>query len=254
MMFCRRRIYCAEIIANSKVVLCGGSEKCFDATKALIREICDIFPDAPYINIGGDEAGVALWAKCSECQRYMKENGITDEYELYSEYIERITKYVISLGKIPIVWEGFSAKGAKRIPKETIVIAWEAVNILPQELLDEGFKIINASWQPLYVVNNPHLRWGPDDIMNWNVYNWQHWAKKSTATLNPINIQPTENVMGAMLCSWQQTYEQEINYIMENLAALSERTWNEKRVCDDTGFRAKLNNVYNKTARVIQDR
>ncbi len=235
-------------------LLCAGSEVCFEAIKTLLREICELFPDAPYINIGGDEAGVALWAKCSECKKYMEEHGIADEHELYAEYLERVTKYVISLGKIPMVWEGFSAKEAERIPKETIVIAWEAVNILPEELLSAGFKIINTSWQPLYIVNNPHLRWGPDEIMNWNVYNWQHWAKKSKATLNPINIQPTERVMGAMMCSWQQTYEQEINYIMENLAALSERTWNEKRVCDNAEFKLKLHNVYNKTARIIQDR
>lgn len=235
-------------------LLCAGSKKCFDGVKALIKEICDMFPDSPYINIGGDEASIKLWNKCSECKKYMQENNISDEYELYSEYVGRVAEYVLSLGKTPMVWEGFPRKGSERIPKETIVIAWEALYNLPQNLIEDGFRIINSSWKPLYIVNELNLRFDTKDIMSWNVYLWQHWSKISKAFLNPITIAPTDRMIGSLFCSWQQTYEQEINYIMEYLAAASERTWSVERVCTDEDFMVKQQNIYNKLARMIQDR
>jgi hypothetical protein len=41
---------------------------------------------------------------------------------------------------------------------------------------------------------------------------------------------------------------------MEYLAAVSERTWSIERVCTDEDFMVKQQNIYNKLARMIQDR
>lgn len=236
-------------------LMCAGSEACFEATKTLIKEMCDLFPDSPYINIGGDEASIKLWNSCSECKKYMTEHGIKDEHELYSDYIARITSYVFTLGKTPIVWEGFPKDGADKVPKDTIVIAWESLYHLAPDLLEAGFRVINASWQPLYIVpwRQTQKHWNGLDILKWNVYNWQNWWSKSKAFLNPINVAPTDNVLGSMLCSWQQTYEQEIGSVMENLAAVSERTWTVERVCSDEEYNTKMNSVIMKAARLLQD-
>lgn len=123
-------------------LMCAGSEACMEANKVLLKEISDLFPDSPYIHIGGDEANIKLWDSCSVCKKYMQEHQIEDVYELYSDFIGRVAEYVISLGKIPMVWEGFPRKGAHRVPKETIVIAWESMYHLPQDLVEEGFQII----------------------------------------------------------------------------------------------------------------
>ena len=42
------------------------------------------------------------------------------------------------------------------------------------------------------------------------------------------------------LCAWECTYEQEILFVVENLAALSERTWSVRRKCGDEQFYQKL--------------
>lgn len=241
-------------LVNVHDIICAGSEPAWEGTKALIKEICDMFPDAPYINIGGDEANIKMWNHCSVCRDYMEKHGISDEYELYSEYIARVTDYVFELGKTPIVWEGFPKKGCEKINKDTIVIAWESHYHLANDLVDAGFRIINSSWQPLYVVPSTVERWGVKDILAWNVYNWQHWWENSAAHLNPINLQPTEQVLGAMLCAWEMNYEQEISFVMENLAAVSERVWTVERVSDDSKFRKKLDNALFVAAALIQDR
>ena len=234
-------------------LMCGTSKASMDANKALLKEIVEMFPDSPYIHIGGDEAIIHLWNHCEVCTQYMKEHGIEDEHELYSEFVGQIASYILSLGRTPIVWEGFPRKGHERVPKETIVIAWESHYHMAYELLEEGFQIINASWDPLYIVPSFTERWNAFDILKWNVHRWQHWWPKSEAHLNPISVPATDRVMGAILCSWQQTYEQEINAIMENLAAMSERTWNVRRVVSDKEYNTMFKSQRLKLARFIQD-
>ncbi|MBR5506133.1 MAG: family 20 glycosylhydrolase [Clostridia bacterium] len=240
-------------LVSSDELICAGSDTAWQATKIILREICDMFPDAPYINIGGDEANIKLWNECSVCREYMGKHGLADEYELYSEYIARVTDYIFELGKTPLVWEGFPKKGCERINKDTIVIAWESHYHLAPDLLKAGFRIINSSWQPLYIVPCTKARWDTYDILAWNVYNWQHWWEKSVATLNPISVEPTDRVLGAMLCTWQQCFEEEIRLVMENLSAMSERCWSTARVCTDDEFLEKHKPLMGLVSKVIRD-
>ena len=233
-------------------LLCAGSEKAFKATCDLLTEMSEMFPHSKYIHIGGDEALIQLWNQCPNCRKYMQDNGIEDVYELYSEYVARITDHVLSIGRTPIVWEGFPKKGAERISKDVVVIAWESHYHLAPDLLDEGFSIINASWQPLYIVPSLNRRWLPIDILNWNVYNWQHWWEHSVATKTPITVPETTKVMGSILCSWCITYEQEVARIMENLIAMNERVWNTERVTSDSEYIATFKTIYPLAARIMQ--
>ena len=241
------------IIADASVV-CAGGYRIMDGVRTLLAEMCELFPEAPYIHIGGDEANIKVWSSCKKCREYMKANGISGIYELYSEFVGRTARAVLDMGKTPIVWEGFPKDGICHIPKETIVIAWETMYHMPYDLIAEGFKVINASWKPLYVVPNvePRFNWGIAEILDWNVYNWQHWYEKSAAYEKPINVDPTEQVIGAMLCLWECTFEQEIYRGMRNLAALSERTWSTERHWSDTEFMHRANPTLNRIARFIQ--
>lgn len=234
-------------------LMCVGSQRAQKAMEKLILEICEMFPDAPYIHLGGDEANIKLWEECSVCREYMKANHIENVKQLYADYLSRMANLCLRCGKIPIVWEGFPKEYAKDIPRETVVIAWESYYNDAEQLLRDGFRIINASWQPLYIVPSVTERWNPTDIMKWNVYNWQHWWKNSKAYLNPIHVAPTENVLGGMLCAWEQTYEREINSVIENLAAVSERLWSVERVCDDEEFLGKLSKVTFLASRLIAE-
>ena len=238
-------------------LICAGSEVAFEANKALIKEIANMFPDSPYIHIGGDEANFKRWDNCSICRKYMKEKGIADVKELYCDYIARLTEYIISLGKTPMVWEGFPKSGTDRIPKETIVVSWDASYQTPGELLSAGFKIINASWKPLYIVPGSHPKfraWGINEIYDWNVYNWQNVFDSSKATLNPITIQPTDNMLGSMLCAWEGNYESEITRVVECVTTMAERVWNVDKKFDRMGFYPGHENIMRIIFRVIQDR
>jgi hypothetical protein len=72
--------------------------------------------------------------------------------------------------------------------------------------------------------------------------------------LNPITAPATDQVLGAILCSWQQTFAMEINTVMENLAAVSERTWNVQRKVSDEEYNEMYQSQRLRLGRLIQDR
>lgn len=51
-----------------------------------------------------------------------------------------------------------------------------------------------------------------------------------------------------------RTFEQEINTVMENLAAVSERTWNVQRKVSDEEYVEMYQSQRLRLARLIQDR
>ena len=104
-------------VINDASIICAGKSSVMNGIKTLLSEICTLFPDSPYVHIGGDEAKINVWNYCSHCKSYMKSKGIEDVYELYSEFVGRVAKTVIDLGRTPIVWEGFPKKGVHYIKK-----------------------------------------------------------------------------------------------------------------------------------------
>ena len=239
---------------NASSIVCAGKQATMDGIRTILQEICRLFPNSPYIHLGGEEAVIQAWDYCTHCRAYMEANGIEDVHDLYSEFIARVTDMVFELGRTPIVWEGFPRKGSHRIRRDTIVIAWESHYQIVTDLLADGFRIINASWQPLYIVDGFALRWGPKEILEWNVHNWQHWWEHSEAKLNPIHVAPTDQVLGAQICAWQTTYEQNINFVMENCTALSERLWTVRRLWDLDAYHKRHKESVRRIARLIQDR
>lgn len=221
---------------SGKSVICAGSAAALEGMKRLADEVLEMFAGFPYLHLGGDEVNTKAWDCCPVCREYMKANGISDAQELYCDFTGKMTDYVLAQGITPILWEGFPQKYADKISKKVIVIGWECHYQNPDELLEGGYPLINCTWQPLYVVPSVTQRWGISDILKWNVYEWQHWWEKSDACLNPFHLAPTGQVLGAQLCAWLLTYEQEIAFVAENLAALSERTWSVKRVRSDEDF------------------
>ena len=222
-------LFFADIKQN---VICVGKEGVMDTLRELAKEIADMFPYSRYLHIGGDEANIGEWKNCKTCQEYMQKHGIDGPRPLYTHFIKNMTDIVLELGKTPIVWEGFPREGSEEISRDVIVTAWESYYHLAPELVEEGFKITNASWEPLYTIPAnvraylPTGRWYPDDILDWNLYTWKNWNKKTAAYEKPIVIEPTNQVLGATFCVWENNYDGEIEAARENLAAMSEKVWN----------------------------
>jgi hexosaminidase len=218
---------------------CGvlsASEKTFSALERIFAYVHEIFPNSPYIHIGGDEANIAEWEKCEASQAYMKQHNISSVKELYAVYIRRATEIIFSLGCIPIVWEGFAEEYNDYISKDVIVVVWESLYQTADRLVKSGFKVINASWEPLYIVTRGRY-WTPAEILKWNIRTWRNWLEKSAAYPNGITLAEDEGeVLGGQLCAWGNGFcncdncealcEEELKLVEERIPAFAERTWN----------------------------
>jgi hexosaminidase len=156
----------------------------------------------------------------------MDAHGIDSLDELYRHFLVRMNDIVKRHGKKTIVWEGFSKIGKTCIPRDVTVMVYECKYNVPQDLLADGYHIINTAWQPLYISGVLSRMWSPECIYRWNYYRWENWWEQSKAYKNPITVEPTPQVLGAQMCAWELVQEKELPLLRDRLAAMSERAWN----------------------------
>lgn len=103
-----------------KDIYCAGKEDTFAFLEDVLTEVLPLFP-SKYIHIGGDEAIKPHWEICPNCQKRIKEEGLKDEHELQSYFIERIEKFVNSKGKKIIGWDEILEGG---LAPQATVMSW----------------------------------------------------------------------------------------------------------------------------------
>ena len=85
-------------------VYCAGKESTFAFLENVLDEVLELFP-GEYIHVGGDECPKTRWKDCAHCQKRMKTEGLADEHELQSYFIQRIEKYLNAKGRKLIGWD-----------------------------------------------------------------------------------------------------------------------------------------------------
>ena len=100
--------------------LCPGKEATFKLLEDILTEVMDLFP-SEFIHIGGDEAGKRDWHDCPDCQRRMKEEGLSSVEELQSYLVRRIERFLNAHGRRLIGWDEILEGGLS--PNAT-VMSW----------------------------------------------------------------------------------------------------------------------------------
>ncbi len=101
-------------------VFCIGRESTFQFLEDVLDEVCEIFP-SEYIHIGGDECPRDRWKECPDCQKRMKDEGLTEVGQLQTYLLKRIEKYLNDKGRHIIGWDEILEAGAT--PTAT-VMSW----------------------------------------------------------------------------------------------------------------------------------
>lgn len=101
-------------------VFCAGKEETFEFLQSVLDEVMALFP-GQYIHVGGDECPKERWKKCPNCQARIKKEGLKDEHQLQSYFIQRIEKYVNSKGKRIIGWDEILEGG---LAPNATVMSW----------------------------------------------------------------------------------------------------------------------------------
>lgn len=101
-------------------VYCAGKDSTFQFLQDVIDEVIALFP-SKYIHVGGDESPKANWKKCPLCQARIKAEGLKDEHELQSYFIQRMEKYINSKGRTIIGWDEILEGG---LAPNAVVMSW----------------------------------------------------------------------------------------------------------------------------------
>lgn len=96
------------------------SEKTFTFLENVLDEVVELFP-SKYIHIGGDEAPKTQWKTSAVAQQVIKDNGLKDEYELQSYFIQRMEKHLNSKGRNIIGWDEILEGG---LAPNATVMSW----------------------------------------------------------------------------------------------------------------------------------
>jgi hexosaminidase len=188
----------------------------------IVGEMCEVFKSSPYFHIGGDEADLALANQNVDFQAAMKKYNLPNQHELYRRFLGQMNDIVKRNGKQMIVWEGFGRHGQVPIAKDILVMAYEIRFYMPQDLVKDGYKVVNTSWTPLYVVNQNARP--PAEIYAWNLYQFKPFGAKPAE--QGIITSASDNVIGAQMCVWEQPESLEMPSTRHRLPAMMERIWN----------------------------
>ena len=204
-------------------VLCGGNEKTLQFAKDVINEIMDIFPDAPYIHIGGDECPKAEWKKCPTCQAKIRELGLRDtkehskENQLQVYFMSEVEKEIAKRGKKMLAWDEILEGNPD--PKTTTVCAWTGVpaSIKSAKL---GHQTIVCPISHLYFSNPGYNRLKGVSSVG-RVYNFEPASPELTD-------EEKQNIIGVQGCIWTEWTKDSLKMewqMMPRIAALSELQW-----------------------------
>ncbi|MBQ9543743.1 MAG: family 20 glycosylhydrolase [Clostridia bacterium] len=246
------------------------NKKSMDAMKSLFKELCDLFPYSEYIHIGGDEAEIKKWLENEADFEYYRSVGIDPKDEnaaefLLAHFVNEMATAVFEKGRQPIAWEGFRECANHLVRKDLIMVSWENYYQTTPQLLKAGFKIINCSWQPLYVVS-PRTFWRERDVFEWDLTYWKPIHNKSPYYGSFVRVEDCPEILGGGLCVWSDSIERfhgadfipegtqfEFEKAIERIPALAENVWNREKIRDFSDYLKARITLQRKLNKILAD-
>ena len=200
-------------------------EECYAAIDTILREMTEVFHKSPYIHLGGDEVNWGNISKAEGYQEFMDKHKLKNSGDLYIYFMMHVIETTKKLGKQALIWEGFHGSGTGsrpdlKIPTDTIVMEWSHSFNSPQNLVKNGYSVINASWIPMYTVKE--YGYPIPDIYEWTPYTFCGSGHKST-------LPPDAPVMGAQMCNWESYGDMGMPLLRRRVGAMSASVWNIKQ-------------------------
>ncbi|MEO9595692.1 family 20 glycosylhydrolase [Rhodopirellula bahusiensis] len=220
-----RRIY-PEVFGNSGTEL-TKSAKALDGIKTLLDEMMAVFSSSPYIHIGGDEAF-----------------GVPED--LQRDLINELHAYLKSKGKETLVWEGPRAgTGDNRVNPEVIHLNWRTINYPADEMIANGHRVINAAWDPLYLVDHyPRTNFtmtSPQHIYEtMSLTRFKHVNPDIRTYADPVEVEPTNKLIGFCMPWWEGREENFLAQTFPRVIPFAEVAWNPSIKRDHEDFESRV--------------
>ncbi|WP_327354648.1 family 20 glycosylhydrolase [Streptomyces sp. NBC_01304] len=197
----------------------------------LIREIyteyLKLFP-GPYFHIGADEYRADADAHPQILAYARKHYGPkANAKDTYLGFINWANRLVRAAGKTTRAWsDGVGGGSAVKVDPNVILEYWYTHGLTPQQHVDNGHRILNASWVPTYYILGGNK---PDTVFGYE--KWHPNLFQDGGTLRPAS---RSRNLGAKLHVWcdmpeLQTEQQVAAGLREPLRMLAQQVWGSPR-------------------------
>jgi len=188
----------------------------------LLAEFLTVFESAPFVHIGGDEA----YGVSQEVQR---------------DFLNRLNAFVKSEGRRTVVWEGPSlGAGDNKVAEDVIHINWRTIDFPAQEMLDAGYEVVSAPWDPMYIVDHyPRTMFTAVDVercYEWDARRFAHINHGMPTFAKPHRTMTTEGILGFCMPWWEGREENLFALCVPRFAAVASAAWNRTGENDFAGF------------------
>ncbi|MEO1529671.1 MAG: family 20 glycosylhydrolase [Planctomycetota bacterium] len=211
-----------EVFGKNSTEL-ATSETALTGIKTLLDELMGVFTSTPYIHIGGDEAfGVPQVAQ--------------------RDLINKLHAYLKSKGRQTIVWEGpHAGEGENKVNTEVIHVNWRTINYPADQMLQDGYRVVNAAWDPLYIVDHyPRINFtmtSPRHVYEkLKLTRFKHVNPGIQTFANPIDVETTDRLIGFCMPWWEGREENFFPQIVPRLIPFAEVAWNPSAQRDYEAF------------------
>lgn len=201
---------------------CAGNDSVFMFLEGILDETIELFPNAPYIHIGGDEVDKRFWKECKKCQARMKAEGLKNVDELQSYFIKRVEAYINSKGRPVIGWDEILEGG---LAPNATVMSWRGI-AGGIEAARQGHDVIMTPNSHLYFdyyQNNPEVE--PKAIGGFvttkRVYGYEPIPEA-------LNAEEAKHILGAQANLWREfipSFKHVEYMVLPRMSALSEVVW-----------------------------
>ncbi len=194
--------------------------KFWAAINGLSQQMAQIFSTSEYIHVGALDGETGHW-QTEPDKQFMKSNQLRSSGDVWAWLLKRLYEINLKHGKQTMAFEGISRDAAAHVqlPKDVAFFAYQTWYYPSNEMLADGYRVLNAAWRPLYTCGGYPAR----EIYAWSPRIVRHNGDSKI----DIHLPASERFLGPLLSTWEGSEIGHLEVLTDRGAAMAERCWNE---------------------------